>query len=38
MSALEALTAVGAIILTMIAAIGLHTLQMWLESRDINQH
>ena len=38
MNALEALTAICALVLTVIVAVGLHTLQMWLERCDIDQH
>jgi hypothetical protein len=38
MNALETLAAICALVLTMIVAIGLHTLQMWLERCDIDRH
>lgn len=37
MNASDALTAVGALALMVLVAIGLHSLQMWLERSDIDQ-
>lgn len=38
MNASDALTAINALVLMVLVAIGLHSLQMWLERRDIDQH
>lgn len=37
MNASDALTAIGALVLMVLVAIGLHSLQMWLERSDIGQ-